>query len=299
MSIGDIFGGGAALAGLFGGGGDAGKAAGMQARAIQEAARLESQGFFREADAIKRAAGIQATAARGAGLAGEIAGMRGIQGVTRGFQESERQFDPFLSAGRFGLEEVQGASTISGLNERLGQIFDMDQFGNLVDKRTQAVQGQLAAGGLTRSGAALLEAARVPTELGLGIERQQFGRSAGLAELGFRATTGLAGLREQKERNIAELQAQRAQAQAFGLTGEAGFQAEGIRGFAGAQRQGFGAQARGLAGAGAAQASGIFAGQQADANRAGQLFGFGSRLLSRPGGAFGPEASQQALNTFF
>lgn len=108
---------------------------------------------------------------------------------------------PFIESGTEalgGLEGLISGQTAGGLDARLAEIFDSDIFGSLVDERTRAVQNQLAAGGLTRSGTALQEAARVPTDIGLGIENQLFGRQSGLlsglAGGGLQAALGVGGL---------------------------------------------------------------------------------------------------------
>lgn len=56
-----------------------------------------------------------------------------------------------------------------------------EAFRALIDERQRGIQGQLAAGGLTRSGSALQEAARIPTDLGFQIEQLLTGRSQSLA----------------------------------------------------------------------------------------------------------------------
>lgn len=90
------------------------------------------------------------------------------------------------------LQGVEQGANIQGFDQRLGDIFGSQNFQNLRDERTRALQGQLAAGGLTRSGTALREIANVPTQLGFDIENQQFGRQQGLAQLaGGQFNTGL------------------------------------------------------------------------------------------------------------
>jgi hypothetical protein len=62
-----------------------------------------------------------------------------------------------------------------------------------VAERGRAVQGQLAAGGLTRSGAGLQAAAAVPTELALQLEQILNQRQGGLVQTGFEAAGGIGG----------------------------------------------------------------------------------------------------------
>lgn len=110
---------------------------------------------------------------------------RGLSEIRRRFAETKEAVDPFLQAGRGGLESIQGSATLGGLGDMLGQIFNSGDLDPLVAERTRAAQGQLAAGGLTRSGTALETIASIPQELGLQIEQLLQGRQAGLADLGF------------------------------------------------------------------------------------------------------------------
>ena len=83
------------------------------------------------------------------------------------------------------LQQIQGllgtsggATTAGGLDDALSQILGGDQFGSLVEERQRGITGQLAAGGLTRSGAAITEGARVPTDLAFEIENMLAGRQS-------------------------------------------------------------------------------------------------------------------------
>jgi len=110
----------------------------------------------------------------------------------RAEERARGDLGPFLQAGQGALPGLIEGSTAGGLDERLGRIFDSDIFGRLVEERTTAVQGQLAAGGLTRSGTALQEIANVPSSLALQIEQLLSGRLGGLADRGLQAGQGLA-----------------------------------------------------------------------------------------------------------
>lgn len=103
-------------------------------------------------------------------------------------------FSPFINAGQTGLAGLTQGSTTRGFGQRLDDIIGGGAFGGLVDERQRALQGQLAAGGLTRSGAALEESAAIPTDLALQIENILTGRSQNLAELGLEGSRGEAGL---------------------------------------------------------------------------------------------------------
>ncbi len=156
------------------------------------------------------------------------------QGNTAAINELKRQFNisrkdilPFLEAGQRQLPVLEGRATVGGLDEILSQIFNTDVFGSLVEERGRAVEGQLAAGGLTRSGTALTEAARVPTDLGFAIENLLTGRSAELAGGGQGAGGTIAQLGAGASGGIAGLLSQTGQAQSSGILGQQQAKAQG------------------------------------------------------------------------
>jgi len=99
----------------------------------------------------------------------------------------------------------------------LGRIFDTDIFKSLTEERGRAVSGQLAASGQRRSGTGLLEAARVPTEIGLGLENLLTARSTDLATGGRQAALGLGSLGLQSAQAISSLQQATGRAVAGGI----------------------------------------------------------------------------------
>lgn len=90
-------------------------------------------------------------------------------------------------------------------------------FRALVDERQRAVQGQLSAGGLTRSGTALQEAARIPTDLGFQIEQLLSGRTSALAGSGQNAAAQLGAFGSQASGGVASLLQQTGSAAASGI----------------------------------------------------------------------------------
>jgi len=96
---------------------------------------------------FEQAGTLQSTAAT-AGADAEIAGLR--EAIAQ-LQQMMGGNNPFNEAGLEGLQGVQQGSTAMGFNDRLNAIMGGDQFGALVDERQRGLQGQLAAGGLTRS----------------------------------------------------------------------------------------------------------------------------------------------------
>jgi len=128
------------------------------------------------------AAQLQADAVREASLLQAAGQERGLQATLEQLGITREQFAPFLEAGAGALPELQEGfqpqrgATLGGLDEMIAEIMGSDVFGGLVEERQRGVQGQLAAGGLTRSGTAIREAAAVPTDLAFEIENMLFGR---------------------------------------------------------------------------------------------------------------------------
>jgi len=135
-----------------------------------------------------------------------------IEGNQAAIAEQRRQFDitqaslaPFIEAGTRQLPGLEGLATPGGLDAILGQIFGGEAFQNLRGERTRAVEGQLAAGGLTRSGTALQEIANVPTDIGFQIEQLLTGRKQALAGQAQTGATNLGQFGAQASGNISDL----------------------------------------------------------------------------------------------
>lgn len=224
--LGKLLGGAANLLGL---GGDTG--------APIEAARLQSE-------AAKEAAALQAAA-----FGRALPMFQEQLGLTRG------QFDPFIQAGIGALPELQRGfqaprgTTAGGLESIINEIMGGEAFGGLVEERQRGIQGQLAAGGLTRSGRAIEEAAAIPTDLAFQLENlltgRQFGaeqqRISGLESLagGGRAAAGAGGaLSSDMLANIMRAITGQAGATAGGITRGAEATASGILGAAQAEQAG-------------------------------------------------------------
>lgn len=150
------------------------------------------------------------------------------RGIDRQIAELRRQFDitsgdlePFIAAGESAIPAVTEAATIPGLAERLGQIFNTDIFSTLVDERTRAAEGQLAAGGQTRSGAGVSAIADIPTNIALQIENLLSGRASDLFGAGVGTASRLGGLGAQTSGQIGAAFAQQGENIASGILGDA------------------------------------------------------------------------------
>jgi hypothetical protein len=158
-----------------------------------------------------------------------IFSQKAIDELRRQFDVSREDISPFVEAGIGSLGQVVQGTTPTGLDERLGEIFGTETFQNLVGERQRAVEGQLGAAGLTRSGTALQEAANIPTDIGLAIEGLLSNRAANLAGTGQTAALGGAQLGAGASTNIANLLQQQGQNVASGILTDAQAQAAGAQ----------------------------------------------------------------------
>ena len=141
---------------------------------------------------------------------------RGIDALQQQFGFTSQNLQPFVDFGTQQLGALQGGQTAGGLDARLADIFATNSFQALRDERELAVQGQLGAGGLTRSGSALQQISNVPTELGFALESLLRGREESGANLGLGAIGTLGGFGAQNAANVANLEAGIGQSQASG-----------------------------------------------------------------------------------
>jgi hypothetical protein len=144
-------------------------------------------------------------AAQQAGQLQYDAAMAGVGELRRQFDTTTGNLQPFVQAGLSQLPGALQASTAGGLDARLKQIMGGEAFGSLVAERGKVVNNQLSQGGLTRSGAALREAARIPTDVALALESELFGRQSNLLGSGQNAAAGLGALGSQNASGIAGL----------------------------------------------------------------------------------------------
>lgn len=125
--------------------------------------------------------------------------------VTSAFGLTEEDLRPFIDQGLNALPGIQQGQTAQGLDERLAEIFNTDTFRNLVDERGRAVAGRNAATGNFRSGAGRLNAANVPTEIGLALEQLLTNRLGQSADTGLNTALNLGNFRGAKSTNAAKI----------------------------------------------------------------------------------------------
>lgn len=151
-----------------------------------------------------------------------------IQEQRRQFGETSQTFQPFIDAGAGALQgQVQG-STAGGLGQILSQLFNGGALQPLVDERTRAAQGQLAAGGLTRSGTALETISAIPQDIGLAIESMLNQRQGILNNQGFTAVQNVGQLGAQKSGNVGASLTQQGQNTSSGILADAQAKNAGI-----------------------------------------------------------------------
>ena len=166
--------------------------------------------------------------------AGKKAARRQNVYTQRAIDEQRRQFDitqnninPFIEMGHSFAPDVAQAATMEGLDQRLSDIFGSDIFNTLVSERERAVNNQLSAGGLTRSGAGIQAAANIPTEIGLGLEELLSGRQNNLYGSAQNAAMGLGSLSQNNSNTISNLISGQGQAVASGVLADAQAKAQG------------------------------------------------------------------------
>ncbi len=165
------------------------------------------------------------------------------------YQKIDDFYKPYRDAGQSGLDQMQEAQTVSGLDARLEEIFGSETFTALKDQRKKEVTEMLANAGLFRSGEHAEEIAKLAADTGLQIESMLYGRSSDLSQLGLNATHGTAGAATNAANQISGLYAQQGQndfnqlLQALGFQFQAGENALNREHQFGLQEAGFGFQA--------------------------------------------------------
>ena len=165
---------------------------------------------------------------------------RGVDALVEQLGITREGFAPFLEAGTGALDDLQRSATVGGLDEQLAQIMGGGAFGSLVGERQRAIEGQLSAGGLTRSNEAISAASGIPADLAFSIENLLSGRQQGLVDTGLSAAATSGGHSGGMTSQISDMLAGLGQTQGAGITGSANAVAAGMLG--GAQSRAQGAQ---------------------------------------------------------
>lgn len=279
-------------------------AARLQSNAATQVAQIQSSAALEAAqiqqDTALQAASIAAGgAAHAAGLtAGATMHAANLQNQAqeRALAEQKRQYDgavkrfqPYAQMGEQFIDDVSEASTIEGLDARLAKILDSKTFGAMYGDRMDAAQNQMAQVGMSRSGAALEEAASVPTNLAMAIEGQLYGRQMNNVGIGQAAAAHQVASGQNYANNASNIMTTTAanignQAiQSAGMQGQ--FHMQGAQAGANGMMQAGNAAANGILGAASASGAGIMG--AANATASGMVNAANARAAAR----------QNAINT--
>ena len=128
-----------------------------------------------------------------------------------GLENAMQTFQPFLDFGSSALPGLQAGATPEGFAGNIQDITSSGVLGPLINERQRASSAALGSAGLTRSGSAATEAARIPTELLFAIEQLLSGRLGGIGETGFAAAQGVGSLQTGVGQSIANTNLAQAQ----------------------------------------------------------------------------------------
>ena len=149
--------------------------------------------------------------------------------LRRQFNVGQENIAPFLEAGAGALPFLEQGSTVQGFSDLIADIMGTDVFQELREERAGDVTDMLAAGGLTRSGTAIEEAARIAPDLATTIAGIIGGNAGGLAGMGQASAVGAAGLGNQFGRDVAGIRSDIGGAQASGILGKQQASAQGAQ----------------------------------------------------------------------
>lgn len=144
-----------------------------------------------------------------------------IEEVKRQNRLTEKNVKPYLDGGLQGLEALLSGATLEGFGSNLADIFQSPALTPLIEERTRAIEGQLSAGGLTRSGTAIDEAADIPMDLAMVIEQMLSVRNSNLANTGVNAAIGQGNIGANAAASIASLLNNTGQAKSSGKLADA------------------------------------------------------------------------------
>lgn len=145
---------------------------------------------------------------------------QGIQEIRRQFDITQQNVDPFLQAGSRAVPEVERAATIPGFGGRIDEILEGGALDPLIERRRDIVSSDLAAKGLSRSGASIRELADIPVELAFELENLLANRGSNLAGTGLSSALGLGSLGSQAAGQIAGLHSDIGAVRSAGILGE-------------------------------------------------------------------------------
>lgn len=273
-----------------------------------EAANIASAGSIAAAHAV---AGAQAYAAD---LSFEAAG-NSLEEQRRQFDSTVERFAPYVALGEQFIGDIEQASTVEGLDARIGEILNSSTFQALRERQQLSADNQLSQAGMTRNGNAARAAAEMDINIASAIEGQLYGRQSTNVQIGQASAArtsaagagyanAVTGINQSLATNVGGLAVQSAQAQGQfiqnganqagnGILNAGNAASQGILGAANANAQGIqgaaNASAQGLVNASNAQAqqqSGRMSGAMAGAMAGLQFGGYWGAAIGAIGGYF-------------
>jgi len=166
------------------------------------------------------------------GIVGEVFGdvVDGITGQTAadaakrsGYQQADQfnkiydLYKPVADAGRAQLEPLSAGATAAGYGQNIGDILNSGALQPMIQDRQNAATSYMAAHGLRRSGAAVREAANIPSDLAMQIENELNRRRQSIAGIGQTGNAGASGALEGIGSSLAGGTLGQAQAQSQGI----------------------------------------------------------------------------------
>jgi hypothetical protein len=150
------------------------------AGAITQVSEMQRNMYNMAAEETLRIAEMYAGGHSGAGAINQAANL-----TWDAAQGAIARIEPYADFGEQFISMVEEASTLEGLENRLGQIADSESFQALRDERMEAADARLAAAGHNNSGRAGREAADISMSTALGIEGMLFGRQQQAMNTGY------------------------------------------------------------------------------------------------------------------
>lgn len=118
---------------------------------------------------------------------------------------ARQQLQPLADLGMGAMERLNYGSTAEGFASNVNNLLDGGALAPLIAENQRNLEAELAAQGLTRSGAGIRDLSQLPIETIMGIEGMLQGRNSEVASYGLPAVTNQAQLYTQEGDALASL----------------------------------------------------------------------------------------------
>lgn len=217
----------------------ANKASSASDRATQTQSDAATEQAQINAEAANRAAEINAAAAERSGETILQGTQAGIASQQRGLDQSLGYGAQYRDAGGTSLSQMQQLSDPSGRANILSDYYGGDEFAQLSSQQEEQAMRNAAATGGMRSGTNQVALASIAPQLGQQYLGDLYNQNAGIANLGYGASSQAASSALQTGYNQGQLQFQGAQAVGQGYQNAAYATGQGYQQAAGFTGQGF------------------------------------------------------------